>query len=310
MKRYTPIALTVLLVLLCFGLIGCGNTAPSTTTDLTPPEVTHSKVEFEESEYLEPIRQLMDTADPTYQGTITEWNFRNNFSGISTKVHTGESADILARLIGSLKDTDQSVPAICDAPWDNESYFPPEEVEVGTHWYQIGDTLYRETYSRNPNGNNFIPSLARVTSHYGEGIVLETTDEFWRMFNLISTYHPWAYYGGSYADGTLKLIHTYPGEDDLTVTVKDLEMGTKDLELKRGNKITLEITAPTDREVTFQIMSAHSDDLLATVESQSVALKANTPQTVTLTFNGWDEWGYILDISVENTWFEIRFNLS
>lgn len=297
-------------VLLCMGLMACGKTSPSATVPAAPAE-THTKIEHTESNDLAPLRELVDSSDPNFEGEITEWNFQNNFSGISTKTHTGESADVLTRLISSLKDTEEVVPAVCDVPWNPDGDdFPPEEVEVGTCWYQIGSALYRKTYDRNADGDNWIPSLARVTSHFGEGVVLETTDEFWRVFELISANHPRASYIGNYADGILNITHIYPGEDDITITVKDLEFGTKNLEKRLGNKITVEITAPTDREVAIAVNSCHSADLLGSQDSKTVALKAGEPQTVTLTFDGWDEWVYTVDISAQNTSFTIYFNRS
>lgn len=305
MKRgFVRVIATASAAILCLGLTACGDMPAETTA----PEVTHTKIELKESKHLEPLRQLIDSADKSYEGTITAWSYNNSFSGIGTRTYTGESAELLARLIGSLKETEEIVPAICDAPWDGEMQDLPEEVEAGTHWYQIGDTIYRETHSLNPNGDNMLQTLAKVTSHYSEGVVLETADEFWRMFNLISSFHPMAYYTGSYADGTLTITHAYPGVDDITVTVKDLEFGTKDLEVLRGNKITLEITAPTDREITIRINSRHSVDLLGSMDSQTVTLTAGKPRTVTLTFDGWDEWIYTVDISAQNTAISILFN--
>ena len=284
MKRgFVRVIATASAAILCLGLTACGDMPAETTA----PEVTHTKIELKESKHLEPLRQLIDSADKSYEGTITAWSYNNSFSGIGTRTYTGESAELLARLIGSLKETEEIVPAICDAPWD---------------------TIYRETHSLNPNGDNMLQTLAKVTSHYSEGVVLETADEFWRMFNLISSFHPMAYYTGSYADGTLTITHAYPGVDDITVTVKDLEFGTKDLEVLRGNKITLEITAPTDREITIRINSRHSVDLLGSMDSQTVTLTAGKPRTVTLTFDGWDEWIYTVDISVQNTAISILFN--
>ena len=311
MKQSRALFPALLAMLLGLCVIGCSPQIPDRSTlSTTTPEAPHTKIELKDSDSLETLRQLIATADPTSAESVTQWNYRNSFSGISTKLHQGESADLITRLIGALTDTDQSVPALSDAPWDSENYFPPQEVEVGTKWYQIGDSLYRQTYTLSSDGKQRLPSLARVTSHYGEGVVLQTTDEFWQLLNLVSTYHPWSAYSGSYADGTLKLTHVYPGDEDLTVTVKDLEFGTTDLELKRGNTITFELTAPTDREVTIGIKSAHSDDLLATIDSQTVMLQANTPKTVSLTFDGWAEWGYTLDVSIGNTRLSILFNLS
>ena len=306
MKRiFAHMMLATFAALLCLGLIGCENTPEK----VSQTEITHTQIKTAESKYLDSLRQLIDSADKNYEGTIKEWYYSNSFSGITTQVHTGESADVLSRLIGSLKETEESVPAICDALWDDEIQDPPEEVEVGTSWYQIGDTLYRETRYRNPNGSNFLQSLAKVSSHYGEGVVLETTDEFWRMFNLISAFHPMAYYSGSYADGTLEITHAYPGEDDISVIIKDFELGTvtNDLSTTENNILTVEITAATDRELTLNLNCARSSDHIFDIQKQTVSLKAGEPQIVRIAYRA-TTWDYQLVLYTQNTHIVIYFS--
>ena len=293
----TSILISAFAALLCLGLISCGETAAQSTT----PAVTHTKIETAEAEYLDEIKALISSADKNYQGTVTRWRYNNINDGIGTTTHTDVAAFLITQLIGSLKDTDRIDPALSDEAWEPNKNEPP--AEVGTEWYQVGETLYRATF--NSNSGHI---LARVTTHYGEGVILETNEKFWTRFNAIDAYFQQAYYRGDYDNGTLKLTHVYPGEDDISIIIKDFEPGTvtNDPSKTENNLITVMITSEKDQKVTLNLHCARSSDHLFDIQKQTVTLKAGVPKIVRFSYQA-TTWNYQLALSAQNTRIVIYF---
>ena len=73
-----------------------------------------------------------------------------------------------------------------------------------------------------------------------------------------------------------------------------------------ANKIILELTSTVDQSVYISLFCSQSGDNLAEGDAKDLTLQAGKPETVELTFGGWKDFNYWIDIKVDNTRINLR----
>ena len=101
----------------------------------------------------------------------------------------------------------------------------------------------------------------------------------------------------------IKLNHVYNAPSTVQVQIKKVEIVN---EYDPKNKITLELISTVDQSVSISLLCSQSNDNLAYGDRKEIALTAEEPETVELTFSGWKDFSYWIDISVDNTRINLR----
>ena len=210
----------------------------------------------------------------------------------SFKMITGDMAALLLGELNSLAATGETVSRLSKGSLTN--YRAPKEVPPGTMWIEADGRIYRTTPA--------LEQICRVETHLGAGEVLSFPQSLRTLLNQAWRYWPYDCWQGSYRNGNLELSHVFDANSDLQITVCSLEIERK---IDPKNRITLELLSETDQAVKVQLECQQSDDNLAAGDAKTVELKAGKPQTVTLSFGGWENDRYWVYVFAGNTRVEL-----
>ena len=246
--------------------------------------------------YIEENLIQAENTDSGYQAAIKMMRYNWDGYGISTKWI--ETSDLVYSIIDAaekLTETGETVEKISDAVVDENSTELP--IERGTLWLEIGSKIYRI----DPD----FEQLCRVDGHLGSGYVMNASEQFKKTIIDAWQYHPYDYYAGSYNNdiNEIKLNHVYNAPSTVQVQIKKVEI-VNDYDPK--NKITLELISTVDQSVSISLLCSQSNDNLADGDRKEIVLTAEEPETVELTFGGWKDVSYWIDISVDNTRINLR----
>lgn len=218
--------------------------------------------------------------------------------GISTK--TVGACDVAYNIIDALKamkETGETVPKISDEVFEigGGQY----SAERGTMWIESSGKIYRLT----PD----LSQICLVETHFGEGKVLEITDEFKTNVNNAWHYAPYDYYKGTYNKGdyTVDLTSVFKSGSSIKLNIKKIQIESG---YDPNNTITVELISSVDQEVNIKLRCQQSDDNLAAGDYRTVQLKKGEPTTVDLTFGGWPNFTYWVYIEADFTKAEITIN--
>ena len=231
-----------------------------------------------------------------YQAAIKMMLFNWDGYGISTKwIATCDLAYSIIDALEEMRETGETVDKISDDVVNENTTHPP--IECGTMWIELGSKIYR--MDRNST------QLCRVEGHLGKGYVMNASEQLKKMINDAWQYHPYDYYTGSYNNETnkIEINHVYDAPTDVHVHIKEVEV-VNDYDPK--NKITIELISTIDQTISVRLNCSQSDDNLAEGDAKDVTLQAGKPETVELTFGGWKDFNYWIDIKVDNTRINLR----
>lgn len=231
-----------------------------------------------------------------YQAAIKMMLFNWDGYGISTKwIATCDLAYSIIDALEEMRETGETVDKISDDVVNENTTQPP--IECGTMWIELGSKIYR--MDRNST------QLCRVEGHLGKGYVMDASEQLKKMINDAWQYHPYDYYTGSYNNETnkIEINHVYDAPTDVHVHIKEVEV-VNDYDPK--NKITIELISTIDQTISVRLNCSQSDDNLAEGDAKDVTLKAGKAETVELSFGGWKDFNYWIDISVDNTRINLR----
>lgn len=237
-----------------------------------------------------------DLTESGYQAAIKMMRFNWDGYGISTKwIATCDLAYSIIDAVEELTETGETIEKISDAVVDENTTQPP--IERGTLWFEVGSKIYRI----DPD----FTQICRVEGHLGKGYVMNASEQLKKMISDAWQYHPYDYYTGSYNNETneIELNHVYDAPSTVHVHIKKVEV-VNDYDPK--NKITLELISTVDQSVYVSLFCSQSGDNLAEGDGKDVVLKAGKSETVELTFGGWKDFNYWIDISVDNTRINLR----
>lgn len=246
--------------------------------------------------YIEENLIQAENTDSGYQSAIKMMRYNWDGYGISTK--RIETSDLVYAIIDAaekLTETGETVEKISDAVVDENSTELP--IERGTLWLEIGSKIYRI----DPD----FEQLCRVDGHLGRGYVMNASEQFKKMIINAWQYYPYDYYAGNYNNETneIKLNHVYNAPSTVQVQIKKVEI-VNDYDPK--NKITLELISTVDQSVSISLLCSQSNDNLADGDRKEIVLTAEEPEAVELTFGGWKDFNYWIDISIDNTRINLR----
>ena len=218
--------------------------------------------------------------------------------GISTKkVGACDVAYNIIDALKAMKETGEIVPKISDEVFEvgGGQY----SAERGTMWIESSGNIYRLTSD--------LSQICLVETHFGEGKVLEITDEFKTNVNNAWYYAPYDYYKGTYNKGdyTVDLESIFKSGSTVQLSIKKIQIESG---YDPTNTITVELISSVDQEVNIKLNCQQSDDNLAAGDYRTVQLKEGEPTTVDLTFGGWQNSTYWVYIEADSTKAEITIN--
>ena len=239
-----------------------------------------------------------DLTHSGYEVEIKLFQYTWDGWGISTK--TVGACDVAYNIIDALKamkETRETVPKISDDVFEigGGQY----SAERGTMWIESAGKIYRLT----PD----LSQICLVETHFGEGKVLEITDEFKTNVNNAWHYAPYDYYKGTYNKGdyTVDLTSVFRSGSTVQLSIKKIQIESG---YDPNNTITVELISSVDQEVNIKLHCQQSDDNLAAGDYRTVQLKKGEPTTVDLTFGGWPNFTYWVYIEADYTKAEITIN--
>lgn len=280
------LAIILILVTVLASLTGC----------VTSPSSINESGDIESVDSSEEISLSFD------EGKIRILQYTWDGWGISYK--TIEACDTLYNIIdclNNMKKTGETVPKISEDVLELGGGEYP--VERGTIWIEWGNKIYRLSHDR--------ALLCLVDTHFGEGEVLEVTEEFLTNVNNAWYYVPYDYYIGTYrnSDDTFEFKHIFESPSSVQITVKSIEIANgSDFGDGAVNKITVELLSTTDQEITIDLDCRQSDDNLGEGDSKTVQLKKDVPVTVELSFSGWSDFYYWIYIKADYTMARIEIH--
>ena len=280
------LAIILILVTVLASLTGC----------VTSPSSINESVDIESVDSSEEISLSFD------EGKIRILQYTWDGWGISYK--TIEDCDTLYNIIdclNNMKKTGETVPKISDDVLELGGGEYP--VERGTIWIEWGNKIYRLSHDR--------ALLCLVDTHFGEGEVLEVTEEFLTNVNNAWYYVPYDYYIGTYrnSDDTFEFKHIFESPSSVKLSIKDIDISSEhDFHDGAENRITVELISDIDQEITIDLDCRQSDDNLGEGDSKTVQLKKDVPVTVELSFSGWSDFYYWIYIKADYTMARIEIH--
>lgn len=252
-----------------------------------------------ERESIESLISMLE--EPTHSGYEVEiklWQYTWDGWGISQK--TVGACDVAYNIIDALKamkETGETVPKISDEVF--EIFGGPYSAERGTMWIESGNKTYRLT----PD----LSQICLVETHFGEGKVLEMTEEFKTNVNNAWHYAPYDYFKGTYNKGdyTVDLESVFKSGSTVQLSIKKIQIESG---YDPNNTITVELISSVDQELNIKLHCQQSDDNLAAGDYKTLQLKKGEPTTVDLTFGGWPNFTYWVYIEADFTKAEITIN--
>lgn len=258
------------------------------------------KLTAEEKAFVESLISQLNE-EPTHSGYEVEvelFQYTWDGWGISTKkVGACDVAYNIIDALKAMKETGETVPKISNDVFEiGGGQYP---VERGTMWIESAGKIYRLT----PD----LSQICFVETHFGEGKVLEITDEFKTNVNNAWHYAPYDYYKGTYNKGdyTVDLESIFKSGSTVQLSVKKIQIESG---YDPKNTITVELISSVDQEVNIKLNCQQSDDNLAAGDYRTVQLKKGEPTTVDLTFGGWPNFTYWVYIEADFTKAEITIN--
>ena len=192
----------------------------------------------------------------------------------------------------NLKETGDISPHISD---DLVKEFSSEElpVEGGTIWIECeGVGIFRIS--------SYLKEICKVETHLGEGKVLEMTDTLKELLKQAINYHPYDYWQGEYENDNFNLKQIYKA-DSAVEWVRIDSIHIENVHHSDDNKITLRIKANETKTAYLNALTYQSDDSLGSTESRQVDLIAGEETVVELTFHGFYNAGYYLEVVIDKT---------
>lgn len=285
MKR--AVLMLVALIFIISALSGC-HIYDDRNDAGTSDDATESNIEKTETEN--------NIEKPETEIAVKFMRFNREFDSYISykKIPRGDFASSLIDVLEGMSETGQTVDKISDQTIDESPSNLP--VEAGTMWIEANSKIYRI--------NSDFTQICRVEGHLGKGYVLSSSEAIRTYIKEIWYYYPRDYYIGTYTKkrNVINIEHVYSSYSSVSVDIKNIEVIN---DYRPTNKITLELLSDKDQTVSVDLDCSQSNDNLAEGDQENVSLKAGIPKTVELSFGGWKDSWYWIDILVDNT----RINL-
>ncbi len=237
------------------------------------------------------------TSVPQNGETIRLLRYNRDGSGVGIKeILPCELNDSILRMLKNAKTTNQKFEAISDELVVNE-YAGVLPVDPGTMWVETSFGIFRVS----PD----LKVLCKVSSHLGEGQVLEMPVMLTVALHQAWDYYPYDYYvvEDDIKSGVTTSNHVFDAESN--IEVERVTCWYNNGSFKSGVAL-LDITSKIDQIVTVKLDCMRSEDLLGKGDSKTVSLRAGERTEILLDFEGWDDAPFYIYLTFENKRIEMK----
>lgn len=290
MKKVLCFVMATLLALMLASCDGSHQNDDTTTAPPPPEETPTGNVIYDPTE---PAPRRTFPEDPTYTGKISFFA-PAPISGVYQRTVGSPFSKYFVETLASLAETGETTPALPrDGGEDSTPVKGTPDCISGFsrdyYWIQTELGLYRV----------YTPEkmLSAVDSYFGEGRILEVSEEFWKDLEDIQYHTTSDTWFGEYKDGVLTVSHTGKGNTQVAVRITSITF--EEDNFRKPGQLTVELLSAVDTTKTVRL-SLSIGDVIGLGDTQTVELKANVPQTVTLDFS-FDWYSYWMYLSVDNT---------
>ncbi|MBO4326472.1 MAG: hypothetical protein J5950_04310 [Clostridia bacterium] len=225
---------------------------------------------------------------------LIRYNFSGDGVGIK-EILPCDLADSLIRLLRNAKKTNIAVSAISDEPVNEFSETLP--VAPGTLWIEIGSSIYRI----DPD----MTELCKVSSHLGEGELLELSGLLPVYLQQAWYYYPYDYYVEEYncSTGISHINHTYTADTSIDIFHVVFDYAGS---LRASGNLIVNIISDKDQTLTVRLECEKSEDMPGGGDSKEVSFKAGWQTEVYLAYEGWDDGPFWIYVTCDNTKYAVK----
>ena len=252
------------------------------------PEVT------EGGEYTDGNQQKHENFEN--DGKIEFWIYKQDHGSGWGNISTVTCADVdesyaLVAALYNAKKTGKTVDKLSDDVITERGASAQYPVEFNTVWIVSSVGLYRMPPDRS--------QICSVETHFGEGTVLEMTDELKNAIEGAWNYSPYYIYRGTYTAGdeTVKLEVTNEGDSPIRMYIKEIQIQK---ELPCENRIVVEVVSSEDCDAAVALKSQQGYDNIGGSTHKYVHLKKDVPQLVELEYEGFS-YNHTVQLSAKKT---------
>jgi hypothetical protein len=236
------------------------------------------------------------TSVPQSSETIRLLRYNWDGSGVGIKeISQCELNDSIVRLLKNAKLTNQKFEKISDEVVNEFSDDLP--VAPGTMWVETSFGIYRIS----PD----LKVLCKVSSHLGEGQVLEMPVMLTTALHQAWDYYPYDYYTVEYdiKAGVSTLNHVFDAGSEIEL---ERVLVYSDSGTLHSGKALVSVTSNIDQTVTVVLECMRSADFLGKGDTKTVSLRAGTWEDIELEFEGWDDAQFYIYLTFESKRIEVK----
>lgn len=300
MKKYVRIFLFLLAIAVSLSSCGNGNTEQNTN-------------ESEENIYYKEDELVSREADTTAENTDTDTSSNEDDEAeeasflllscagdplsVRKKEIKGKYGGTFKNMLFSLTPTNEKSEKISDEPF---SFMPSETCKApeGTFWIETEGKIYRISSEKK--------EICIVEGHYTEGDVLSYSEELVQLLNELWMYYPRNTLYGTYSGTNVELKRVFEDEGMLSLDIKSIETGSDATPENDVNSITVTVTSQEDITLKIEAVPQNEDGEFAKTSNKTVTLEKGTPKEVTLTFGGWQNKTYDLNVIADTARIHLK----
>ncbi|MBO7407459.1 MAG: hypothetical protein J6V14_07480 [Clostridia bacterium] len=273
-----------------------GETLPCFAVMTAKKNCTYFDVIGEYEYFLKTTIVPFSTSVPQSSETIRLLRYNWDGSGVGIKeISQCELNDSIVRLLKNAKLTNQKFEKISDEVVNEFSDDLP--VAPGTMWVETSFGIYRIS----PD----LKVLCKVSSHLGEGQVLEMPVMLTTALHQAWDYYPYDYYTVEYnvKAGVSTLNHVFDAGSEIEL---ERVLVYSDSGTLHSGKALVSVTSNIDQTVTVVLECMRSEDFLGKGDTKTVSLRAGTWEDIELEFEGWDDAQFYIYLTFENKRIEVK----
>lgn len=218
---------------------------------------------------------------------------------VSKKTVGGKYGGELQGMLLSLKKTGETSNGISDEDPEN-IHDGVCKAPKGTFWIETDGKIYRISTDKK--------EICTVDTHYGQGEVLTYSGELTAYLKEIWSYYPRNTLYGTYTNGNIELKRVFEDEGTLELGLKGLEINSDISPDDDANSITVTITSDEDVTVKVEAVPQYGTGEFAKISSKTVTLEKGLPKEVKLTFGGWSDKPYELNVIADTARIHLMIN--
>lgn len=216
---------------------------------------------------------------------------------VSKKEIKGRYGKIFEDMLFSLAPTNEKSEKISDEAF---SFMPSELCKApgGTFWIETEGKIYRISPEKK--------EICIVEGHYTQGDILSYSGELVQLLNELWTYYPRNTLYGTYSGTNIDLKRVFEDEGTLFLDIKSIETSSDATPENGVNSITVTVTSQEDTTLKIEAVPQNENGEFAKTSNKTVTLEKGTPKEVTLTFGGWQDKTYDLNVIADTARIHLK----